>query len=440
MEELLDPGLIQRWLSQAREWIVDNVLVMGTLVEFSAIVIAATIAWLLARPLGKKLTGLEQRHAAYTMLRTLWHVVDEVLFPAIWLMLQWAAVAVASAAGHRHGLLTVTSSLLAAWVIIRIASMMVKDRFWRRVIATIAWIIAALNIVGLLQPTIDLLDAAGGTFGSVRISALAVIKGVFALVVLLWIATIVSNIFERRIQTAPNLTPSVRVLLIKLFKISLIILVVLAAVSSVGIDITAFAVFGGAIGVGIGFGLQRIVSNLVSGVILLLDKSIKPGDVIAIDEEYGRVDSLGARYVSVSTRDGIEFLIPNEDLIVNRVENWSHSQDFYRMRTQIGVHYQSDVRKAIALCIEAANETERVLTEVPPVCQIRGFGDSSVDLELRYWINDPMNGRANVNGEILLRVWDKFHEHGIEIPYPQRDLHLRTPDTEKVEQMIRPQT
>jgi small-conductance mechanosensitive channel len=438
MEGLLDPSLIQGWFNQARDWIVANVLVMGTLLELGVIVIAATLAWLLARPLGKKLAQLQERHAGYPLIKAIWHVIDEVLFPAIWLILQWAAVAIATAAGQHHGLLTVTSSLLAAWVVIRIASMMVKDRFWRRSIATIAWIIAALNIVGLLQSTVTLLDSAGATFGSVRISALAVIKGVLALAVLLWVATIVSNIFERRIQTAPNLTPSVRVLLIKLFKISLFLLVALAAVSSVGIDITAFAVFGGAIGVGIGFGLQRIVSNLVSGVILLLDKSIKPGDVIAIDNEYGRVDSLGARYVSVSTRDGIEFLIPNEDLIVNRVENWSHSQDFYRMRMTIGVHYQSDVRKAIALCLEAANDTERVLTDRPPVCQIRGFGDNSVDLELRYWINDPMNGRANVNGEILLKIWDKFHEHGIEIPYPQRDLHLRTLDLGKLEQVVRP--
>lgn len=440
MEDLLDPGLMQQWLNQARDWIVTHVLVMGTLIELGAILVAGTLAWLLARPLGQRLSGLEERHADFPVIKAIWRVTREVLFPAIWLILQWAASAIAAAGGQRVGLLTVTSSLLAAWIVIRIASMMVRDPFWRRTIATIAWIIAALNIVGLLQPTVDLLDKAGANFGSVRISALAVIKGIFALAVLLWVATIASNIFERRIQTAPNLTPSVRVLLIKLFKITMIILVLLAAVSSVGLDITAFAVFGGAIGVGIGFGLQRIVSNLISGVILLVDKSIKPGDVIAIDQTYGRVDSLGARYVSVSTRDGIEFLIPNEDLIVNRVENWSHSQDLYRMGLKLGVHYQSDVHQAIALCLEAANETDRVLTEPSPTCLLRGFGDNSVDLELRFWINDPMNGRANVSSQILLKIWDKFHEHGIEIPYPQRDLHLRTPDADRLERLVRPAT
>lgn len=437
MKELLDPGLARQWLSQARDWILTNVLTMETLLELGAILVAGTLAWLLARPLARKLAQLQDRHADYPVIKTIWQVVSEILFPAIWLVLQWTASAIANAAGQRVGLLTVTSSLLAAWIIIRIASMVVRDPFWRRTIATIAWIIAALNILGMLPATIELLDKAGATFGSVRISALAVIKGIFALAALLWVATIVSNIFERRIQTAPNLTPSVRVLLIKLFKITLIILVVLAAVSSVGLDITAFAVFGGAIGVGIGFGLQRIVSNLISGVILLIDKSIKPGDIIAIDQTYGRVDSLGARYVSVSTRDGIEYLIPNEDLIVNRVENWSHSQDLYRMRLQVGVHYQSDVHKAIELCLDAARETERVLEDPGPVCMLRNFGDSSVDLELRFWINDPMNGRANVSGQILIKIWDKFHEHDIEIPYPQRDLHLRTPDKERLERLVR---
>ncbi|MGB5211611.1 MAG: mechanosensitive ion channel domain-containing protein [Gammaproteobacteria bacterium] len=439
MEQPLSPAALAGYFNQARDWVLANVLVMDRLVELGVVVAAASLAWLLAHPLRKKFAELQQRHARYVLIRTLWHVLEGVTLPAIWLMLQWTAIAVARSYGWQHGLLTVTSSLLAAWIVIHVASNLLKDPFWRRIVATGAWVVAALNILGLLDPTIALLDGAGATFGSVRISALAVLKGILALAVLLWASTIVSNIFESRIKSAQNLTPSVQVLLTKLFKITLILLVILAAVSSVGIDITAFAVFGGAIGVGIGFGLQRIVSNLISGLILLLDKSIKPGDVIAIDDNYGRVDSLGARYVSVSTRDGIEYLIPNEDLIVNRVENWSHSQNYYRMRLQIGVHYQSDVRKAISLCLEAANETERVLTDHPPVCQIRGFGDNSVDLELRYWINDPMNGRANVNGEILLRVWDKFHEHGIEIPYPQRDVHLRTPDADKLEAYLKPE-
>ena len=183
---------------------------------------------------------------------------------------------------------------------------------------------------------------------------------------------------------------------------------------------------GGAIGVGIGFGLQKIFSNLISGFILLLDKSIKPGDTINVEGSYGRVETLSARYVSVITRDGIEHLVPNEEMIINRVENWSYSHDNVRLRIPVGVHYNSDVNKAIALCLEAADEVDRVLKIPKTACLLKGFGDNSVDLEVRIWVRDPMNGCANVRSQVLLQIWNKFHEHNIEIPYPQRDLHLKS--------------
>ena len=177
---------------------------------------------------------------------------------------------------------------------------------------------------------------------------------------------------------------------------------------------------------GLGFGLQKIFSNLVAGFILLTDKSIKPGDTINIAGQYGKIETLGARYVSVITRDGIEHLVPNEELITNRVENWSYSHDNVRLKIPVGVHYESDVHQAIGLCREAASNVKRVLAHPAPVCLLKGFGDSSVDLEIRIWIKDPMNGCANVKNEVLLGVWDLFHAHGIQIPYPQRDLHLKS--------------
>lgn len=169
-----------------------------------------------------------------------------------------------------------------------------------------------------------------------------------------------------------------------------------------------------------------MVSNLISGVILLLDKSIKPGDVIGIGDTYGWINSLGARYVSVVTRDGIEHLIPNEELITQRVENWSYSNNLVRLKVIVGVSYHSDLRKVMALCLEAAAESPRVLKEPNSVCLLKGFGDSSVDLDLRFYINDPKNGTSNVKSDVLLRIWEKFQAHGIEIPFPQRDLHIKT--------------
>jgi small-conductance mechanosensitive channel len=209
--------------------------------------------------------------------------------------------------------------------------------------------------------------------------------------------------------------------------VTLITLAIVAAVGSVGIDLTGFAVFTGALGVGIGFGLQKVVSNLVSGVILLLDRSVKPGDVIAIGDTYGWVNSMGARFVALVTRDGIEHLIPNEDLITQRVENWSFTNTAVRLHCHVGIAYDADVRKALALLIQSARETERVLQDPAPNALVLGFGDSAIDLELRFWIRDPQNGVANVRSAVYLCVWDKFREAGIAIPYPQRDVHIRAP-------------
>ena len=168
----------------------------------------------------------------------------------------------------------------------------------------------------------------------------------------------------------------------------------------------------------------------MSGLLLLLDKSIKPNDVITVGGTYGWVESLGARYVSVRTRDGIEYLIPNEDLITQRVENWSHSDKVVRVNIPVGISYKSDVHLAIELCKQASSEVTRVLSDPAPNCLLRGFGESSVNLEIRVWIDDPSEGRANVTSEVLLRVWSLFHERGIEFPYPQRDLHLKSSDVD----------
>ncbi len=265
-----------------------------------------------------------------------------------------------------------------------------------------------------------------------KISLLTVTNSVILLFVLIWAASLLSNVVARRVRASKDLTPSIQVLIAQLFRIMLIVVAVLIAIDTVGIDLSALAVFGGALGVGLGFGLQKIVSNFISGIILLLDKSIKPGDVIAVGNTYGWIKELRARYVSVLTRDGVEILIPNESLITERVENWSFSDRNVRFKIPIGVSYHSDVDLAIKLCLEAAVDAPRVHDDPKPVCLMKGFGDSSVDLELRIWVSDPEAGRGNVQSDVLLRVWRKFHEHGIEIPFPQRDLHIKSSEAEFV--------
>ena len=163
----------------------------------------------------------------------------------------------------------------------------------------------------------------------------------------------------------------------------------------------------------------------MSGLILLLDRSIKPGDAIEIDGTYGWINSLRARYASVITRDGKEHLIPNEDLITNRVVNWSFSDRNVRVRVPLGISYENEPREAIKLCLEASRSVDRTLQDPEPRCLLTGFGDNSVNLELRFWIDDPSNGVGNVRSAVMLAILDKFKENGIQIPYPQRDVHIK---------------
>jgi small-conductance mechanosensitive channel len=424
--DTVDVDLVSGWLSEIQLWASQYLLTRDTLIELSLVIIAAGVAWPISILVRNRMQERSKKDARNALLQRFWLTLGKLAFPIVWLGLQWIVFTAMSYLGYQHAALVVMSSLLSAWIVISLATVFVVNPLWSLSIAIIAWVVAALNIVGLLDNTIAMLDGAALSLGQVNISLLAIVQGLTALGVLLWITTIAGQVIDGRIKSSPNLTPSIKVLTTKLVRILLAIAAVIFALKIVGIDLTAFAVVGGAIGVGLGFGLQKIFANLVSGFILLLDKSIKPGDVIAIADYYGRVDSLGARYVSVLTRDGIEHLIPNEELITTRVENWSHTHNLIRIRKTVGIHYKSDVRKAIELCLEAAEETPRILKDPVPVCHLREFADSSVNLEVRFWIDDPMNGRANVVSVLQLGIWDKFHEHGIEIPYPQRDLHLRS--------------
>ena len=262
--------------------------------------------------------------------------------------------------------------------------------------------------------------------GDVNLTALHIIQGGFILAVLFWVAKKISAYFGHWIKTVQNVTPSVQVLLYKLLSFTLFALVIVAVLSSMGFDLTAFAVFSGAIGLGIGFGLQKVFANLISGLIILADKSIKPGDVIQLKDKYGWINYLGGRYISVLTRDGMEHLIPNEDLITNEVINWSHSNNLLRLKIPIGIGYSSDIKQAMELMLAAARETPRVLADPRPACLLMGFGDNSVNFQLRLWIRDPQNGVQNVKSQILLGVWERFHQHGIDLPFPQRVVHHRS--------------
>jgi len=430
--DLFDTDKFQVYVTDAIKWLNENVFVLSTVNQVLIILAACVVAKFLDGRIRRWASAAIEGTRYQTQLQNIGIHTGPLTFTFIWLVLQWFSVFMTETAKLPNGLIEAVVSLLTAWMVICLATGFIRNAFWARTVAVMAWTIAALNIVDLLQPTIEFLDALAFSFGKIRLSVLGVIKGIIAVCVLLWTALALSKFLENRVKTLPGVTPSAQVLIGKTLRITLIVVAVMLAISSLGIDLTALAVFTGGIGVGIGFGLQKIFANLISGFILLMDKSMKPGDLITLTTEtgsnkvFGEINKLSARYVSVITRDGIETLIPNEELISTRVENWSFSHNNVRIRIPFGVSYDSDIHKARELALQAAVDIDRVFKEPPPVCNLLQFGNSSVDFELRVWIGDPINGVGNIKHQINMRLWDLFKENNIEIPFPQRDLHLRS--------------
>jgi len=426
MQQWFEPQWWQQLYQLAMQWWLTTVMVPATLIQLVLMVISFLVARRLEPTVNGFLATLKQRGRHLPAFQTLVMALTAISLPLIWVIMQWLAITVAEQMQWSHSLITTVSSLLAAWVVIRLASHWLDNPVWSRLFALVAWTIAALNILSLLPQAKAILDGVALNAGEIRVSALTVIQGFIVMGVLLWLAIGLTGVIEKQLRRSDSISPAARVLISKFVRIALISAAIVFSLDNLGIDLTALAVFSGALAVGLGFGLQKIFSNLVSGVILLLDKSIKPGDVIALGKTYGWINHLGARYVSVITRDGVEHLIPNEELITQRVENWTHTDNFIRLKIPVSVSYQTDPRQAMQLCVEAAQMVPRVLLDPEPKCQLKRFGDSALDLELRVWLEDPENGRGNLISEVLLNVWDRFQENNIEIPYPQQDLHLRS--------------
>jgi small-conductance mechanosensitive channel len=325
-------------------------------------------------------------------------------------------------------LIYVALLLSGAWLFISVMSHALHSRLLSKLFAYVAWMYVAAAILGIVDDTVAMLDGAGFNIGNFRISVLSVLQTALLLAVAIWLSFTIGNFLDRRVQDIDELTPSLRVLLGKIIRISLIVIVAMIAISGLGIDLTAFTVLSGAVGVGIGFGLQKVVSNFISGIIILLDQSIKPGDTISLGETFGWIRELRARFVSVVTRDGREFLIPNEDFITREVINWSFSDKYVRLDVEFGVSYDSDPHEVTRIAIESTGNVDRVESaRNPPVCWMTEFGDSSLNFKLRFWISDPQQGLTNIRGKVLLALWDAFKENDIKIPYPHRELIIKTP-------------
>ena len=314
--------------------------------------------------------------------------------------------------------------ILLAWIFIRLVSQVIEQRFARNIISSIILGLMALSIFGVLDQTTATLDAIGFSIGEFRLSALSVAKGILGIFFLLYAALFLANITDKKINTVKSLNPSSRVLISKIARVFLVVTAILIGITSAGIDLSLFAVFSGAVGLGVGFGLQKVISNLFSGMLLLVDQSIKPGDIIEMDGTFGWVNHMGARYIELVTRDNKSYLVPNEEFITQQVINWSHGNTLVRVETTFGVHYDSNPHDVKRLAIEAAGKPDRVVDSPSPVCHLVEFGDSSINFVLRYWIKDAEKGITNTKGDVMLALWDALKENNIDIPYPHREVFM----------------
>ncbi|MFQ3454207.1 mechanosensitive ion channel [Bradyrhizobium sp. UFLA01-814] len=324
----------------------------------------------------------------------------------------------------RSYLIAVSAKLALAWLVIRLVTSVIDNAFIVKLVSIAAWVVAALSIIGQLDWAAETLDSFAVVVGGLRLTPLLLIKAGALLIVALWLSNIASNFIDGQITRSTDLTPSIQVLLVKIIRIGLMVVAVAIALSAVGINLSALAVLSGAVGVGIGFGLQKIVANFISGIILLVDKSVKPGDLVTIGDSQGRISAMKTRYISVAAGDGREFLIPNEDLVTQKVTNWTYTDKNTLVKIAFAVNYDADPRLVCKLAIDTAAAHARALKGKPPNCILTEFAELGMKFSLTFWIADP-DGMDNVKSDVMLALWDAFKQQGIRVPYPVRELRIR---------------
>lgn len=359
-------------------------------------------------------------------------------FHATWRYgLGFPAVALLALVLARHGsplllklpLLKLALPVLAVLLLVRLAGSVARQRFSKdggvrylvRIISISLWVTLALHLAGVLPEIREALDALSISLGTQRLSGWTLLKGAASIAVTLLLALWVSSLLEARLMRSP-LDASLRLVFTRLVRSVVLLVAILTALQMVGIDLTVLSVFGGALGVGLGLGLQKIAANYVSGFVILLERSLRVGDNVRVETFQGQIIDIKTRYTLVRSAGGTDSIVPNEMLIANRIENLSYNDPNVWLSTTVGVSYDTDVEKALELIKEAAQSVPRVLHSPGPSAVLDAFGDSAINITVGYWIADPENGTLGVRGQVNLAIWHALKKNGIEIPFPQRVL------------------
>jgi small-conductance mechanosensitive channel len=389
-------------------------------IELTLIAVAIAIAWLASVFLRGQLVRALERHPPHKIDKSFLIKPTVLLTP----LLAFFALSIAKPFAHQYAeggewtaaLMQLSLAAAAA----RVVLLLVQSRGVAFFIAFVIIAMTLLDVTGFMESTKAALSGVAFSFGKFRLSMLGLVQGIIILVIVFWVASVLSNTLESYLQKGSRLSYNTRVLVVKFFKMFVYFVAFLITLSAMGIDLTALAIFGGAMGVGVGLGLQKLTANFVSGVTLLMEKSIKIGDLIEVTGITGWVRQLNVRYALIETFDGRELMIPNEMLVSTQVTNWTHSNDMARVEFPVGVAYDSDVDLVIRLVMEAITENAKSLSDPPPTCQLREFGNSSLNFYVNFWIGDVKDGRRGPQSEVMLAILSKFRAHNIEIPFPHQ--------------------
>jgi small-conductance mechanosensitive channel len=424
----------------------DILFTRNVLAEIAAVAACLWVGWLV----GATLRDRYQRRGITTPTALTWTYLASqgfvVVTPVVLaLLLVTMTRGVLFAAHFDVTLIDAAIRLIGAYVAVRVgvflfaASLGNKSwmQHWENRVTLLIWFAIAAEFLGWLDPIIATLDSVGVVAGKSRITVWSILKLLFTLTLFVLVAAWISRWVERRLKKLGNLAPSTRIGIAKFANAFLIALSILMGLNAAGVDLTALTVLTGAIGLGLGFGLQSIAANFVSGFVLLMDRSIKPGDVISLSgqagtstENFGWVQELRGRYVVVRDRDGVEMLVPNQQLISNAVINWSYTDPRIRLKLPVRVSYGDDPELALQILLAACEGQRRILRDPLPVSRLMHFGDSGIELELRFWISDPQDGVNNVRSDVNRAIWRLFKEHRITIPVAQHEIrvHHAVPD------------
>ncbi|OWK31078.1 mechanosensitive ion channel family protein [Sphingomonas dokdonensis] len=416
----LEPWLASHGLALPSRFDALEMAIAGTLM-----VLSLALGVLTQRKLGAKASEWWKNHVAHHG-EGLWERMPAILrhgAAALAAAIVMAAYPWSAWGGLPIGLALGCAGAFAAHQVLRGLGI---PRWASWLVSGILFVALFSRAVGGLDAITSTLDGVGVDLGRRRLSLLAIISALLAIVVIVAVVRLANRIVSHTIAQTKTLDATQKLLGQKLATIAIVIAAFMFSIDLLGIDLTAFAVFSGALGLAVGFGLQKTVGNLIAGIILLMDRSIKPGDVIVVGDSFGWVNKIGVRAVSVITRDGKEHLIPNENLMTQEVENWSFSNRNVRVRIPVSVAYDCDLKQAQELMLAAAKESPRVLSSPTPNVWLTNFGNDGVEHEILAWISDPESGVGNVRSDVLNRLWWKFKGAGVNIPFAQRDIYVKS--------------